>query len=122
MLGNKINDLYNLMLNKGMQFLTSLLGALLIVVIFEWTANHPRELATVDITALTSNFTNEIKLQKLSEEELKNKITSFGVNLEKEIQKLSEDNQLILLPKEAVISGAPDYTEYLSAKLKNRIQ
>lgn len=122
MLANKINDFYSLILNKGIHFLTSLLGALLVVVIFEWTASHPKEMATVDITAITSNFTSEIKLQKLSEEELKNKITAFGINLEKEIKKLSEDNHLILMPKEAVIAGTPDYTEYLSAKLKNRIQ
>jgi hypothetical protein len=121
MLIKKANFIKEYLLNKGISLLISIIVALLVVVMFELLANRPKEIATIDITTITQNFIEQLKSQKLSHEELKDQITSFGTQLQEVIQKFADDNQIIVLPKEAVIAGTQDYTPYILTNLKERM-
>ena len=62
-------------LNVMLQFLLGVLGALFVQ--FFFLHSTPR-IATVDLTGIVKSFENEILKQKLSQEELTQKITRFG--------------------------------------------
>lgn len=70
------------------------------------------ELATVDIAAITQSFIQNQAQKKLNPEAKQQAVKHFSQQLETALVELSHQHKrIVLLPKEAVLSGAQDYTE-----------
>jgi Tfp pilus assembly protein PilO len=71
------------------------------------------KIATVDVLTITSQFIKEEVEKKHSNQDKQKAIKHFSYRLEKALQQLTKEKSVVLLPKEAVIKGAPDYTSSL---------
>lgn len=74
---------------------------------------HPPEIATVDIVGITEQFIKQQASQNSSTQEKQQAIKVFSHQLEHALDTLSRSKSLILVPKEAVLKGAKDYTSVL---------
>lgn len=83
---------------------------LLLQGIFFWYAK-PKQIGTVDIVAITSEFVRNEAKNHHSKHEKEVAIKSFSHRLETALSELSRSQSLILVPKEAVIKGSQDYTQ-----------
>ncbi|KTC73161.1 TrbI F-type domain-containing protein [Legionella bozemanae] len=71
------------------------------------------EIASVDILAITSQFIKKEAQKNHSSLEKNLVIKEFSHRLEQALNDLSRSKSLILVPREAVIKGSPDYTNVL---------
>jgi hypothetical protein len=92
--------------------LSALFTSLLVNGIFYSTLRQP-EIATVDILAITSQFIKKEALKNHSNPEKELAIKDFSHRLEQALSDLSHSKALVLVPREAVIKGSPDYTSVL---------
>lgn len=96
------------------------LGAVLVMLILHLyePVQKPR-IGTVNITGIVDQFIKLQTKQNLPADETKKRVQEFGVVLEKIMHDLSAKQHVVLMPAEAVIVGATDYTpvvqKYLSA-------
>ncbi len=91
-------------------FIFGMLGALFIsfiLQVFEKPKNH---IATVNVTKLVNQFVKETTKKNPSQDVLKKEVSKYGANLESTLKYIAKQESVILLPSEAVIAGAPDYT------------
>lgn len=100
------------------QILLGMLGAVIIQLIF---THHVPHIVTVDITGMVKNFESEALKQKLTTDELTQKTKKFGSALNLTMDAYPSDNNVILVPKEVVISGAVDKTDEIKAIVKKRM-
>lgn len=91
---------------------TALFTSLLVNGIFYKVLRRP-EIATVDILAITSQFIKKEAQKNHSNPEKELAIKDFSHRLEQTLNDLSRSKSLILVPREAVIKGSPDYTNVL---------
>lgn len=108
-----------LILQTLLQLLFGVLGALIIQVFF---IHQNQQIATVDITGIVKSFEEEILKQKLSQDELTQRVKKFGEALNVTLTHYSEKNHLVLIPKEVVISGNVDRTNEVKSLIKKRIE
>lgn len=106
-----------IIVSKGPQYLLMVVIALLVVLGLELDKAKPKEIATVDIVGLTKTYIEELQAKKISKEELKQRIVRYATHLESAIQTFAKENQLILVPKEAVVAGSQDYTDNIKERL-----
>jgi hypothetical protein len=71
------------------------------------------EIATVDIVSITSQFIKKEAQKNHSQAEKEGAIKTFSHRLEQALTDLSSSKALVLVPREAVIKGGPDYTSVL---------
>lgn len=108
----------SVLLEKGLPLLYGAFGAVITVLLLELIITPQKQLVTVDITKITTNFIREERLKKnMNNEELKNEIVNFGATLQKTLQRFATQNNVILMPREAIISGVPDYTAYIESEI-----
>lgn len=74
-------------------------------------------IGVVNITGIADDFIKRQNLNQLPNEELKKAFREFGNIFEKEMKDLSARRKIILIPAEAVITGARDYTEEVRGRL-----
>ncbi|RDI41121.1 TrbI F-type domain-containing protein [Aquicella lusitana] len=103
-----------------MQVLTHIcfgvVGALLVQFVFiQRTATA---VATVNLTALQDSFIRETAKQSLSQEEMKQRVTSFSQQLTQAINKIAKEKHVTILLTEAVISNEKDYTQEIVNRVK----
>ncbi|CAM4391247.1 MAG: hypothetical protein LEGION0398_MBIBDBAK_00173 [Legionellaceae bacterium] len=79
---------------------------------------HKPEIATINITRVINGFVKEEAQKNLSSDTKKAHVKAFGKRLEKSLLKIAHDKQVVLLPSEAVIAGASDYTSLLLKEMK----
>lgn len=106
-----------LIVSKGPHYLTMVIITLVVVLCMEFGRAKPKEIATVDITGLTKSYVEELQAKKLSQEEVKRLIVRYATELESAIQTFANENQLVLMPKEAIIAGSQDYTDDIKERL-----
>jgi hypothetical protein len=92
--------------------LAALFTSIFVNGIFYNAAKRP-EIATVDILAITSQFIKKEAQKNHSNPERELAIKDFSHRLEEALSELSRSKSLILVPREAVIKGSPDYTNIL---------
>lgn len=78
-----------------------------------YIATQPPVIATVDVVSITSQFIKEEARKNRSNHEKEVAIRAFSHHLETALYALSKSKSLVLLPREAVIKGSPDYTTTL---------
>jgi hypothetical protein len=76
---------------------------------------------TVDITGMVKSFESEALKQKLTSDELSQKVTKFGSVLNAVLDTYSTNNNFILVPREVVISGAVDKTSTIKEIIRKRL-
>ena len=82
------------------------------------TTSSPRAIGAVNITRVVNEYVKSHAEQGLSPEAQAKAIRAFGQQLENQLKQLAEEEHVVLLPSEAVIAGARDYTSALQARLK----
>lgn len=87
-----------------------LIPLLILIGIWIWSSK-PKELGTVDVVAITSDFVRSEAQRHHSKQEKEAAIKSFSHRLENALSDLSHTKSLILVPKEAVLIGGKDYTQ-----------
>lgn len=105
-------------LQTMLQLLFGILGALIVQFIF---LNSSQKIATVDIAGMVKSFEEEVLKQKLSKEELTQKVTRFGEALNSTVIEYANQKHLILVPKEVVTAGDIDKTNEIKAIIKKRM-
>lgn len=113
------NKIYNKesLLMLCSQFIFGVLGALFIQLVIP-SRNH---IATVNVTGLIESFTNETSKQSLSQTEMQNRVKRFGSELNIALEGIAKEKHLVLVMKEAVITGSTDMTEEVAARIKKGI-
>lgn len=104
----------------GMSALFGMLGALTMTLMVQFFIKDEPNIATVNITGLVDRFIKQEADKNLSPEVLKNEVKQYGMNLNKELQRLAKEKHLVLMPSEAVIAGSHDYTSYVKHRLLDR--
>jgi hypothetical protein len=73
----------------------------------------------VNITGMIDQFIKSEAQNNLSPNILRKEVKKYGVHLNHELQEFSVKNHIILLPSEAVIAGAHDYTALINHKIQS---
>ena len=106
--------------NHAYSFLFGMCGAMLVLFITTEMRPVSKQIATVNITKIIKQFTNEEAKKTLSDEVLKQETSAFGKRLEQTVKQFSHDQNLILFPTEAVISGCEDYTQVIMQAMMDK--
>ncbi|MFA6302188.1 MAG: TrbI F-type domain-containing protein [Legionella sp.] len=96
-------------------FKTTLVALFISIVIngIFYSALRQPAIATVDIVSITSEFIKNEAQKNHSKTEKEFAIKTFSHRLEQALNDLSRSKELVLVPREAVIKGGPDYTSVL---------
>lgn len=119
-LRNYLNDHHDAVTYYGFSMLFGMLGALIIFTITHLYLKEDIRLGTVNITGLVDRFIKQEANKNLSPDVLKQEVKHYGMSLNKELQNLSKDKNLMLMPSEAVIAGSHDYTGYINQRLLDK--
>ena len=113
-----INKLKNKLLSDfsvhaATSFLFGMLGAIVVVIIVQLIHKPAPIVATVNITQIVDQFIRDAQQKNIPQNVLEKETKQFGKKLELRLKQLASQNNLVLLPKEAVIAGSLDYTEFV---------
>jgi hypothetical protein len=100
--------------------LFGMLGALIIAVFIHLFERKDAQIGTVNITGLVDHYIKQEADKNLPSDVLKKEVKHYGMSLNKELQQLSKERQVILMPSEAVIVGSHDYTAYINQRLLDK--
>jgi len=117
---SKVNSLFSI--NHAYSFLSGMLGSMLIFTIFYLYAPKPQKIGVVNVTTLVKNFIKKESTQNKSQDEIAKETKQFGVTLEKTLKQFSSENNLVLMPSEAVFAGGQDYTSIIKSKTQSIIK
>ena len=92
---------------KVMAGITAMMGLLFFLL---WSMNRAAPVGVVNVTAIIDQFVKSKAHQNLSIEIQKEHVKNFGLHLEAALQTIAKKQHVVLLPSEAVIAGAHDYT------------
>jgi len=102
-------------------FLLALVIDLLVLSVYHHSIPHPK-IVTLDITRLSKIKLKSVAAQSLSEAESLKAIQSYAQQLESFLQEISHAQHWIILPSEAIITGAPDLTDELETRLSQTLE
>jgi hypothetical protein len=101
---------------------------LIVVVVFVtlricdvYRAYRGPNIGVVNITGIVNEFVKNKGRSNLSQAELKRQVHLFGESLEKVLRAVGAKNRLVLMPAEAVITEAKDYTQEVQQELSQAI-
>lgn len=98
------------------------LSFLIVLMTYSFYATHDvKRVVTVNITALQDSFIKETVAQHLSPEDAKDKVSQFSKLMNEAIFNLSNNKQMIVLPREAVLAGSIDETNIVAHYIKARM-
>lgn len=103
-------------INHAYSFLSGMLGSMLIFTIFYLYEPKPQKIGVVNVTAIVKDFIKKESTQNKSQDEIEKETKQFGVTLEKTLKQFSNENNLLLMPSEAVFAGSHDYTSNIRNK------
>jgi hypothetical protein len=78
---------------------------------------HTQTLATVDVTGLVHQFVRSQASLNLPHKIREKQVKAFGHQLETLLKTIAIEHHVVLMPQEAVISGAVDLTPLVKARL-----
>lgn len=109
-------------INHAYSFLSGMLGSMLIFTIFYLYAPKPQKIGVVNVTAIVKDFIKKESTQNKSQDDIAKETKKFGVTLEKTLKQFSSENNLVLMPSEAVFAGAQDYTSIIRSKTQSIVK
>jgi hypothetical protein len=89
----------------------------ILIVLWFYKGHFEVKIGVVNITGIVNKFVDIQTKQNYSAVDLKAKVRSFSILLEKIMNDLSVEKKVILMPAEAVIVGAKDYTAEVQKQL-----
>lgn len=106
-------------------FSSHLVGTLIVGICSSWIVSlgmhmmepQPPTIAMVDITGLVNQFVQTQVKFHLPTPELKERVNSFGHQLQTTLTTLAEKQHEVILMQEAVVAGVPDVTPIVKAQL-----
>lgn len=102
-----------------LQCLLGMLGAIVIHCLY---AKSNSQIATVDITEIVKSFESDVLKQKIPDDVLTQKITTFGKSLNTALLTYADKKHIILVPKEVVIAGSIDRTDDIKSIINKRMK
>lgn len=105
-------------MNHACSFLFGMLGSMVIVSIFYYLSPQPKKIAVVNITAIVKDFVSSESKQNIPADNLRKAVKQFGMTLEQTLKVVAKENNVILMPSEAVMSGSQDYTSIIKKKIQ----
>ena len=96
--------------------------ALVVFVLCIYDSYHNTRIGVVNITGIADEFIKTQSRSGVSAEELKKRVQIFGAALEKTSHDVGAKKHVVLMPAEAVITGAKDYTQEVQRRLFQIIQ
>ncbi len=106
-------------LQAVVSFLFGMLGAITIVIIAQLMHTSEPMIATVHITQLVDQFIKEERQKNIPQSLLEKEIKQFGNKLEATLKKVAKENNLVIFPKEAVITTVPDVTDRIRESVRS---
>lgn len=103
------------------QIILVMCGAI-IVIVAAFFVFPPQRIATVDLTGIVHRFTTDEVKQHLNPIELKERMKKFGSQLESVLADICKSHHVVLVPRQAVIGGARDYTNEVLQRLHENRQ
>jgi hypothetical protein len=97
------------------------LGLIVVVTCFFIPRPMP-SIGVVNITGIINDFVATESKAAISPTDLRAKVKLFGNTLEKIVNDISVKKRIVLMPSEAVIAGAKDYTEEVQILLARAIK
>jgi hypothetical protein len=91
--------------------------SLIIFLLFVYEYYYKTSVGVVNITGIAEEFIKTQSKSKVSPEELKKRVRVFGASLERVLHDLGTKKRAVLMPAEAVITGATDYTKEVQREL-----
>ena len=86
------------------------------LILIHFLVIKPKKIAVIDMQSITNEYVKNMANQEYNEEDSKKFITKINDN----INQIAKDNNLIIIPKQAVFSGEDmDITEQFKEVLKN---
>jgi type-F conjugative transfer system protein TrbI len=98
-------------------FIYGALGCLVILMGSYYFSNQSKFIGTVNVTLLVKQYINSETTKNLSETDLKNDVKLFGNQLDMKLQQFAKQHHTILILSDAVIAGAPDFTEIINKQM-----
>lgn len=110
-------------IQKTQPLLYGMVGALIIYCVMTYVATPVKVIATVDVLAITQQFAKAEHDKHLSEEAIRKDSLIFAQQLEATIKHFAKRHpHIVLLPKEAVMAGATDYTNVITKQLDSAVE
>jgi hypothetical protein len=110
-------------IQKSQPLLYGMVGALIIYCLMTYMATPAKVIATVDVLAITQQFAKAEHDKHLTEEAIRKDSLMFGQQLEATIKQFAKNHpHIVLLPKEAVMAGATDYTDIIIKQLDRSLE
>lgn len=100
----------------ALMILSALMGSTISLVLNRVILPNPH-LATVDMTGLMVRFVQSEANESASLVQKRAEVRAFSQHLETVLKEIAHEKHLILVPKEAVITGSQDVTAEVSARL-----
>lgn len=117
---NRLNRVLDRFLYKARPWLLPL-GVIIVITYFFIPQPMP-SIGVVNITGIINDFVATESKAATSPENLRIKVRLFGNALEKIVHDISVKKRIVLMPSEAVIAGAKDYTEEVQILLARAIK
>jgi hypothetical protein len=78
-------------------------------------------IGTINLTGLVDQFVKNQATQKISKDVLQERVKTFAKELEKAVKTIAQKHHAVILPAEAVIAGAKDYTTAVSLQINQAL-
>lgn len=101
-------------------FLSGLAGAIVFTLLYNSVYNQTIGVVRMDELLVSHIETNGIK--EMSTNEAEEMAEDFSVALDMSFKEVSEEYRVLLLVKPAVVAGAPDYTDIIKKRIKERLK
>lgn len=89
------------------------LGLILITILCVLLWQHlwrPSSIVAVDISAITQSYVETLATKNLSSSQSEIAMKSFADNLQASLNQYSQKHHVVIVPRQAIIAGAPDET------------
>lgn len=83
---------------------------------------NKKQIVTVDLNSILSAHVESFGMQDLNDKEREFITAQFSGRLKEILTRISDEENLIVIVKPAVVSNVPDYTDIISRKLDSYIE
>ena len=101
--------------------LFGMLGAAILLLLKMWIIPTRPNVATIDLTGIIHQYTQAIAQKTNSRSSMKSHMRAFSQHLSRTLQFVATEHHVVLMPRQAVVSGAADYTDEVVRRLTQQM-
>ena len=102
--------------------IVGMLGALIILLLKAWIIPAQPRIATVDLTGIVHEYTLSIAKNTKSLSQMQSTMQLFSQSMGRALQSVAKEHHVVLVPRQAVVSGAVDYTDVIVNRVKQQLR